>query len=304
MPKLSRILRLSAFAISNAALVAACVSSGASPDAGSASPSTGPSPTVSPPTAGISHATGATDVLLRYEVGGGFVPFGYFVTQAPSFTLYGDGTVIFRDETATPPPAVGQIVRAVPFSTIGLDEAKVQELLAFALDEGGLREARDSYPYDLVADAPSSVFEIHADGVDRTVSVYALGIDGPDIPDASARQSFAVLAEVLRTFDTSGAPVTLYEPERYRGVLMEPWEEADTTGAIDWPWQDLTPADFTGSGQPDGIGYSSYTLSAAQVEALRLEGLGGGAQGIVLRDPDDVTFHLLALRPLFPDEAH
>src|SRR5688572_30889912 len=80
-------------------VLAACYAGpGASP-----SPTTppGPTPTPSPtpsPTFGpndISHPTGRTDIVLRMEQGGGMMAFGFF-TQSPSFTLYGDGTVIFK----------------------------------------------------------------------------------------------------------------------------------------------------------------------------------------------------------------
>jgi hypothetical protein len=300
-------IRIALLALSIALLTTACVAAGASPDAttpdGSPSGSPDASPSESPAPSGIPHATGPTDVLLRYEVGGGFVPFGYFVTQAPTFTLYGDGTVIFRDETASPQAPDGSVSRMVPFMTARLSEAQIQALLAFALDEGGLATARDSYPYDMIADAPSSIFEIHADGIDKTVSVYALGIDGPDVPDTTDRRTFEVLAEVLRTFDPGEAPASDYQPDRYRGVLQEPWEGVETEAAIDWPWPEVTPADFTAPATPDGLGFESHTFTADEIAALGLDGLEGGAQGIVLRDPDGTTLHILALRPLFPDEA-
>ena len=43
---------------------------------------------------GIGHPTGAGDVLLRISDEGGFVPVEYLLTALPSFTLYGDGTVV------------------------------------------------------------------------------------------------------------------------------------------------------------------------------------------------------------------
>jgi len=296
-------IRTALLAMSIALLTTGCVAAGASPDATTPDGSPSSSPSGSPAPEGIPHPTGPTDVLLRYEMGGGFVPFGHFVTQAPSFTLYGDGSVIFRDETAAPPQPDGSISPMPPFTAARLGEARIQELLAFALDEGGLGTARDAYPYDMVADAPSSIFEIHAGGIDRVVSVYALGIDGPDVPDASDRGKFGALAEVLRSFDPGEAPASAYRPDRYRGVLQEPWEGIATEDAIDWPWPDVTPADFTAPATPDGLGFESHTFTADEIAALGLDGLEGGAQGIVLRDPDATTLHVFALRPLFPDEA-
>ena len=87
-------------------------------------------PTVAPTSGHIDHPTGATDIVLRYEQGGGFVPIGFLFTQAPTFTLYGDGTVVFQARYEVPltpghaPP---------PWRVGRLSEDGVQALLAFAL---------------------------------------------------------------------------------------------------------------------------------------------------------------------------
>ena len=52
---------------------------------------------------GVDHATGATDVLLRFDQGGGFVMPAFLATSAPIFTLYGDGTIIFRNPSLEGP---------------------------------------------------------------------------------------------------------------------------------------------------------------------------------------------------------
>ena len=71
------------------AALAACGGSGGSP---TPPPVGSPGPTSAPTTdpASIEHATGALDVVFQFEQGGGFVPIGFFATQAPQFTLYGD----------------------------------------------------------------------------------------------------------------------------------------------------------------------------------------------------------------------
>ena len=108
MPALTRHALLPVLALA----VVACSSSGASPSpsASAAPPSSAPSAAPSPsagPVGAIDHQTGATDVLLRYDVGGGLMMPGFSATQTPIFTLYGDGTVVFRNQTAEPPPAIG-----------------------------------------------------------------------------------------------------------------------------------------------------------------------------------------------------
>ena len=70
------------------------------------------------------------------ESGGGFVPMEFLLTQAPQFTLYGDGTVIYKPtDTRASDPMGGQGM--LPYQVGHLDEDGVQALLRFALGEGG-----------------------------------------------------------------------------------------------------------------------------------------------------------------------
>ena len=107
------------------------------------------------------------------ESGGGFVPIEFFATAAPTFTLYGDGTVVFRDPTATPPDPVGNVNRLSPFLTIRLDEDGIQALLADAIGRGGLGIAAGPYQ-GMGADIPTTTFTITADGRTKEVSVVGL----------------------------------------------------------------------------------------------------------------------------------
>src|SRR5207244_118611 len=63
-------------------LVAACSAAAAPP---SSSPSGSPAPSPSPTVAGIDHPTGARDVVLRMEQGGGFVNPEFVITNGPLF---------------------------------------------------------------------------------------------------------------------------------------------------------------------------------------------------------------------------
>ena len=123
--------------------VVACSSSGASPSSErlraarrrarpAALPARPPAPF-----GAIDHATGATDVLLRYDVGGGLMMPGFSATQTPIFTLYGDGTVVFRNQTAEPPPAIGSVMPMSPLRTAKLSEEQIQ-----AAPRGGPRRRR------------------------------------------------------------------------------------------------------------------------------------------------------------------
>ena len=114
-------------------------------------------------------------MILRLEEGGGFVPIDFLASQAPSFTLYGDGVIVFQPkvETFSQPDASG-VVHGVPWRTAKLDEGQIQELLEFALGPGALGTARDSYFEPRIADAPNTIFTIDAGGVDKSVVISAL----------------------------------------------------------------------------------------------------------------------------------
>ena len=131
----------------------------------------------------IEHKTGATDILLRYEEGGGFMMPAFTAAAVPHFTLYGDGTVIFRNPMVEVPPAEGSVFKMNPLRTAKLSEAQIQELLLLALSEGGLAVARPNYTNDMIADASTAVFTIEAGGIKKVVSVYALGLEMEGVAD-------------------------------------------------------------------------------------------------------------------------
>ena len=103
----------------------------------------------------------------------------FLATQAPIFTLYGDGTIVFRNPMKEGPPPVGDVFRFSPFRTARLSEDQIQATLERAIGEGGLGTARPNYENNMVADASTTIFTIDAGGLKKTVSVYALGMDDP-----------------------------------------------------------------------------------------------------------------------------
>jgi len=258
-------------------------------------------PTVAPTKDGsfIDHPTGATEVVLRFEEGGGFAPIGFFVTQAPQFTLYGDGTVIFRDGMVDPPAAVGSVMPLTPYAIAKLSEAEIQAFLRFALADSGLGVAREFYRPGNIADAPTATFTVHAGGLDKTVSVEALGFDTAQSPDAPILNALAGLGERLRSFSASVAGETVWVSDRFRGVLTE---EAFNPPQP-WPWTDLGPADFVQGVGPDAPQFPIHTLTREQVDVLGIAGFEGGFSGLPLAGPDGKSY-TLALRPILPDEQY
>jgi hypothetical protein len=291
-----------------AALVLVVVACGSAASSGSAAPSSAPpigsSNPPSPSTAGvgaIEHATGATDVILRVEEGGGFVAPAFLATQAPIFTLYGDGTIVFRNPMKEGPPPVGDIYRFGPFRTAHLSEDQIQATLLRAIGEGGLGTARPNYENNLVADASTTTFTVNAGGLKKTVSVYALGIDDPTSADVLARAAFQKLAATLGDFDQGGTiPSQVFAPDRYRGILLDGGPGAPN--ARKWPWTDLKPSDFVAPADPNSFQLPVRVLTVAEVAALRVDQVEGGLQGATLIGPDG-KFYAFSLRPLLPDDA-
>ena len=302
MSMLSRPAALAALVL----VLAACSGSAAG---GSPATSSGPSsPPTSPPSANpgtvgaIEHKTGSTDVILRLDEGGGMLMPSYTAAQAPPFTLYGDGTIIFRNPMANPVPRIGSVEPLTPFRTATLNEEQIQALLEHALREGGLGGARAEYMEMFVSDSPTSVFTVNAGGLAKTVSVYALGFEQDGMADLLARKTFAKLRDHLLDIDQGGTVKTdLYAPERYRAYLFE-----GQPGAPDqkpWPWADIKTREFVGNGDPNAFPMPARVMTAAQIASLGIKPFEGGLIGVPLAGPGDGKFYTLTVRPLLPDDA-
>ena len=289
------------------ATLVAC-SAGAAPSAvppaasgGDASGEPSAVPSGTPNAGAVEHKTGATDVILRYEEGGGFMMAGFAASQAPHFTLYGDGTVIFRNPMLEMPAAKGSVGTFNPMRTAKLSEEQIQELLILALGDAGLAAARPNYENNMVADAGTTVFTIDAGGIKKTVSIYALGLDDPSGQDAVARAAFKKFADRLADFDQGGSIATdVYTPAAYRASLIESPGIA-APDIREWPWTDLTVADFKPDADPNGLQFPNRTMTPAEIDMLNVKDYAGGFNGLVLRGTDK-KLYTLALRPLLPDD--
>ena len=235
------------------------------------------------------------------EEGGGFIRPEFLLTQGPIFTLYGDGTVIFRDNRATPPQSNDGIGRALPYRTARLTEQQIQAFLDQVINGSALGIARANYDPGTVADVPATTFTLKAGGLDKTVSVVALGMDVKPGPDALTLAALAKLADRLRQFDQGGTFATdIYKPSKYRATL---WDSgvANDAGARAWPWPNLKPADFTAPADPNALTFPRRTLTADEGAQLGISDFVGGLQQVSLKGPDGKIYSF-ALRPLLPDE--
>ena len=282
-------------------LVAACAAS-SGPPAGSTSPSAVVNPSPSPTISGIDHPTGATDVVLRMEESGGFVRPEFLLTQGPIFTLYGDGSVIFRDNRESAPEPIEGVARALPYKTARLTEQQIQTFLDQAINGGALGIARANYDPGTVADVPATTFTLNAGGLAKTVSVVALGMEVKPGPDALTLTALAKLGDRLRQFDQGGTFQTdTYKAARYRGTLWDSGFVSDA-GPTAWPWPHLTPSDFTAPENAEALIFPRRTLTADEAAQLGIPGFEGGLQQVSLKGPDGKVYSF-ALRPLLPDES-
>ncbi len=222
------------------------------------------------------------------------------MSRVPEFTLYGDGRALVLPPEADEPtggglnPAAAGATAIPTLREARLTEDEVQALLQFALVEGRLGTARDAYLGGNM-DAPSTVFELHADGADRSILVTGLTDDPAPGPDAVSIRAFADLVARLRTIATDADYAT-------DGVVALIAETEGAPGAIvdDWPWTGLEPADFPQPADDAAIPLPARLLTAAEADEAKAA-IGGVPSLTSVRAPDGRTYSLL-LRAALPEE--
>lgn len=239
----------------------------------------------------IDHPTDPEAIVLRMFTGGGFVPREIAFMESPAFTLYGNDVAIFR-------PAVESqdlFDPLPPYLCARLTTDQVDELLAAALDEAGLRDADELYANPNIVDVPSTTFTIDADGVAKSVTVQALGFD-PQAPDPEARARFSALSDLLSDFESQVDASAEYDVPLYEAMLGEVWGEP-AAEPIAWPWADVPPDAFVA----DDAWGSIVTLAPDQV--AEVTEIPSGGQGFIVVELPDGTLGSLTIRPLLPDEV-
>ena len=266
----------------------------ASPAPPTASPTATPIPSPTFAADQIRHPTGPTEVVLQMEQGGGFVPLESIITNAPSFNLYGDGTLILRPAEPDDPLA-GVSFGPPRFIQMQLTEEQVQALLRVALGQGRLLDAKDHYPTNTCADCQSTTFTINAADISKKVVVDALTEIDMGEADPVDRRAFAELVQVLNGFEQRArngelGEVTLYDPQLYRVVLME--AQGGVRGGGEWPWPDLTIEDFP----VEGDSFQRIAVLSRELVAMVVEVLIGGVGAIVVEAPNDILWSI-GIRP-------
>ena len=264
----------------------------------------GPGSTGATGSTAIAHPTGADQVVLRVAYEGGFVPYEYTLSSVPSWSLFGDGTLIVEGPQIEiyPGPALPNLV-AIPISEEG-----VQAILEAARD-AGLMDGDATYGNDCIADAATTVFTTNADGETSVVSAYALDVGDPPGTcggevDRGARAALAEFQAMLGDLQSwlpagavgAGEP---YEPTEMRVYVLPYRGDAELPqGAIEWPLE--VPLDTFG----EPVANASTDTRCGVVTGSEFETLFTAVQEANQLTPwtSGGTEHGLIFRPLLPDE--
>ena len=254
----------------------------------------------------IPHATGATGVVLRVATGGGFVPLESSLRTLPSYTLYGDGTVIRAAATAAD---VTQEPPIAPLETLKLDEAAIQSLLGQAKSAGLLAAGTMDYG-DMgavgVSDMPTTSVTLNADGAAVSHDAYALSFAPSDPPAGNITKAQLDARAALRGFvaltEQPDPKATAYAPTRL-AVWIAPAPPQPTSDSPPVVWPLATPPALAKAAGTEGINYQCSVVEGADVAPLTAAVTKApvGAQWIAAADRN-ATFQVV-VRPLLPDEA-
>jgi hypothetical protein len=253
-----------------------------------------------PQRAAIAHPTGARQVVLRVSSGGGFVPVQANLRAMPSFTLYGDGTVIVPGPVIQiyPGPAV------TPLNRSKLSERQVQALLKRARAAGLLAPHRIDYG-DMgtigVSDAPTTTLIANAAGRHVTRQAYALGITaaGGRLSPAQAKARKA-LARFIAGLP-QGASAKRYAPHAI-AAYVGPYRGQAQPGAKRVVWPLASNLATAGKRVSSGLEYRCIVVGGAGVQKLTATLRKANEQSRwAARAGAKASYQVIA-RPLLPDE--
>jgi hypothetical protein len=249
--------------------------------------------------AAITHPAAPAKVVLRVTSGGGFVAPQTNLRALPSFTLYGDGSVIVPGVIVQvfPGPAIYPLVRS------RLSERQVQALLRRAQQAGLLGRGAIDYG-DMgavgVSDAPTTTLVVNANGRRVKREAYALGIAGGSRLSATqvrARQALArFIAKLPR--GSTGAGYLPHAIAIYVTRLGSPGQPG--SGRVVWPLQ----SDLATAGKPvaSGPAYRCIAVRGRDAKSLLATLRAANEQSRwVMRGHPDRAYQVIA-RPLLPDE--
>ncbi|HVH53532.1 MAG TPA: hypothetical protein VNA32_05295 [Actinomycetota bacterium] len=195
----------------------------------------------------IDHPTGPADLVLRMDVGGGFVAPAYELRRIPTWSLFGDRRIITEGPQIEiyPGPALPSVQVQI------ISEDGIQAILEAAAAAGLLGPDR-AYGQGCVADAPTTTFTVYADGTKHVVSAYALGMVPGSCPgeDTEARAALARFSAKLSGLVSWLPTGSLGEQDQFEfsemRVYVQPYAGSPEPGlhqtAIHWPLSDPLPS--------------------------------------------------------------
>ena len=178
-----------------------------------------------------------------------------------------------------------------PLQMAKLSEEQIQEVLAFALGEGGLAAARAEYLNQMISDASTATFTIDTGDLKKSVAVYALGLEDPTGADGPARAAFKRLAERLVGLPMaapSWPPITCPRPTGSRS--SRPRRRRHRPAHLAVGRRRIT--DFKPSVDPNSNQFPHLTMTPEQVAQLGVTGYEGGFQNLVVTGPDGALYTL------------
>jgi hypothetical protein len=266
----------------------------------------------SPTPGGIPHPSGANELVLRIEVGGGFVGPNVSLGQIPMLSIYGDGRVVVEGAQIAiyPGPALPSVV------SYRISEEGLQKILENA-DAAGLLGPDAHYDFPFIADAPTTTFTVVARGARHVISAYALAEAGPNDAqlDPDVRRARAALYQFeQKVSDVRGflGPSVVMEPEaQYKPATMRIYArpaQPEQGGGIepnfqDWPL--TTPLASFGVTAAAGGALNGGNMRCGTVTGDELKTLMPRLQlsnQLTYWRSGDQTYQLI-LRPLLPDES-
>lgn len=254
---------------------------------------------------GIEHPTSAGDVVLRLAYEGGFVPVEYNLTQIPSFTMYGDGTIVLPGAQIElyPGPAL-PAVNQRPVSEEGV-QAIIQAALDAGLGDGDVDYS--DFASTMIADASTAVFTLSAGGKTARASVYALA-ELPEKPNGmsedefEARAALSDLAQRLTALEQwlpegSLGPEEPFAADGYRMFVgrYRPVDDGLPQEPAAWPLS--TPL---AAGTDDTAGYAC--VAAIGEDWTAIAPLASQANELTPWTSTGDRFSVL-FRPVLPDES-
>ena len=256
--------------------------------------------------------TDGSQLVLRIENAGGFVPREYALSAVPELTILADGRVITMGPQIAiyPGPALPNLQQR------RLTQAGVDEVVRAVLESGYFEQSADFQGAgNFIADAHTTYFTLVNEGSTVNVSVYGLGTVDPSHSDMLPADEVAVHEKLQSLRDRmmgleTWLPDTAWEDAEYsafvpaalrvhvRSADADPEQVDVEPERRSWPL--ATPlAEFGAEGGQDAPDLRCGVVTGAEANQL-LEAMAQANQ--ITRWESGGAEYAVIVRPLLPDE--